>query len=560
MPSKRKKNKHNVQTTTKEQTKKQSTVVFKITIIIIVVVFIIVVCVLRVIFGRKEEEQVCPAQQPSTDECRLYMTESTIPNSGWGIFTTVDLSRSSPVGYPDMVLHLSDPILSSRERVWLNYMWNGQDVGGSYEGIHVYSVPPGIGMLANGGHNVRHLGPTNSDTNMDGDPRVPTRGSMSTFHGFSFVTSQPIPAGGELLVQYGSNWFQNRPQITGQQQHQQNSNRPVSWLRLNGWCLDHIQAKPSNIGHGAFATRFLAKDTMIAPAPLLPLSQSSLQLIRQSNNHDIHYGKQLLLNYCFGHSKSSLLLFPYSPIVNYINHSSDKEKINAKLRWSSHQKYTWPSLEELYQKEDYGVLVLEFIATRDIVPGEEIFINYGPIWEQAWNQHVSTWVPPQTNNIPSTTMNQTELIIKTIHEQKRSNPYPDNLFTSCYYSYNNNQNHHSNSNNPNSGGYKRWKLTKEILQYRNLRPCIILERHNDNGYYYTVEIKNRYNLLPNERIPKENQPYIVTHVPRYAITFSDKLYTTDTYLPNVFRHYIPLPDDLFPTQWMDLENDNNIDK
>lgn len=30
-------------------------------------------------------------------------------------------------------------------------------------------------------------------------------------------------------------------------------------------------------------------------------------------------GKQLLLNY-FSHPKSSLLLFPYAPVVNFINH------------------------------------------------------------------------------------------------------------------------------------------------------------------------------------------------------------------------------------------------
>ena len=558
MPPKRKKIKHNnVQTTTtskKQKTEKQqSTIILKI---IGITIIIIVVCVLPMIVARmKEDQPVCPAQKPTTDdECRLYMAESTIPNSGWGVFTTVDLSRSSPIGYPDMVLHLSDPILSSQERIWLNYLWNGQDVGGSYEGLHVYSAPLGVGMLANGGDNARFLGTTNMNTITDVDPTVPTRGSMSTFHGFSIVTSQSIPAGGEILVDYGSNWFQKRPQII----KQVTSNRPVSWLRRNGWCLDNIQAKPSTLGHGAFATRFLPKDTIIAPAPLIPLSQTSLRFIRQSSNHGVQYGKQLLLNYCFGHSKSSLLLFPYSPIVNYINHSSDEQKINAKLRWSSQQQQQniWPSLEELYQKEDHGILVMEFIATRDILPGEEIFINYGPIWEQAWTQHVSAWKPPQTNNIPSTTMNQTELIIKTIQEQKRSHPYPDNLFTSCYYSYNNNNHHHFNGNKPDSNRYTKWKMTNEILQHRNLRPCVILERHNDDGYYYTVEIKNRYNLLSNERIPKEIQPYIVTHVPRYAITFSDKIYTTDPYLPNVFRHYIPLPDHLFPAQWMDLNIDN----
>jgi hypothetical protein len=42
--------------------------------------------------------------------------------------------------------------------------------------------------------------------------------------------------------------------------------------------------------------------------------------------------QQLFLNYCYGHKNSSLLFWPYSPIVNLVNH--DETQPNVVLRWS----------------------------------------------------------------------------------------------------------------------------------------------------------------------------------------------------------------------------------
>ena len=50
-------------------------------------------------------------------------------------------------------------------------------------------------------------------------------------------------------------------------------------------------------------------------------------------------GHQLLLNYCYGHPDSSLLLLPDSPMVNLIRHyknPTDKnEQPNVAIRWSA---------------------------------------------------------------------------------------------------------------------------------------------------------------------------------------------------------------------------------
>ncbi len=88
-------------------------------------------------------------------------------------------------------------------------------------------------------------------------------------------------------------------------------------------------------------------------------------------------------------------------------------------------------------------------------------------------------------------------------------------------------------------------------QSRNLRPCVVMDHHvgNDGELLYTVRIFNRPGLSPSTRVPT-GKPHIVTGVPRFAIVFSDKLYTSDQHLENAFRQEIGLS--IFPDQWKDL--------
>jgi hypothetical protein len=38
-------------------------------------------------------------------------------------------------------------------------------------------------------------------------------------------------------------------------------------------------------------------------------------------------------------------------------------------------------------------LLMEIVATRDISISEEILLDYGRGWEEAWNRHVQEWQP-----------------------------------------------------------------------------------------------------------------------------------------------------------------------
>ena len=39
-------------------------------------------------------------------------------------------------------------------------------------------------------------------------------------------------------------------------------------------------------------------------------------------------------------------------------------------------------------------LSFEYVALKDILEGEEIFMDYGDEWQQAWDDHVATYKPP----------------------------------------------------------------------------------------------------------------------------------------------------------------------
>jgi hypothetical protein len=105
--------------------------------------------------------------------------------------------------------------------------------------------------------------------------------------------------------------------------HQPNATRSIEWLAENGKCVDHISPGQSTIegaGHGAFTKRDLPKGTIITGSPLhhLPMKESFMPMHRTfyydenagaESKADI-IGYQLLMNYCFGHSETSLLLCP----------------------------------------------------------------------------------------------------------------------------------------------------------------------------------------------------------------------------------------------------------
>lgn len=175
--------------------------------------------------------------------------------------------------------------------------------------------------------------------------------------------------------------------------------RDINWIENNGLCLEKIRPGISTIagaGRGAFSQVYIEKGEIITPSPLLNIPNKDSLLVYNTtlndkgervkvNNDPIGY--QLLLNYCFGHEKSKLILCPETNAI-LINHCSTRQENqnicngnspNAKVQWASEWNPTskdWleKSLEDIAGLTKTGSrgLSLEVVATRDIVPGEEV--------------------------------------------------------------------------------------------------------------------------------------------------------------------------------------------
>jgi len=343
-----------------------------------------------------------------------------------------------------------------------------------------------------------------------------------------------------------------------------NSNRPLEYLQTHGICLDNLRVGKSSIsqaGNGAFATNYIKSDSTIVPAPLVPIHRHLLNMsfLDLDLNESIETN-QLLLNYCFGHPSSSLLFFPYSSTVQFINH--DGEKPNAYIRWSTSEMNRHEMLEKDVN-DVYTGLLLEVVALRDIEIGDEVKIDYGIEWESAWNDHVESFKVPEgeleinPHSIAETLMNEENenKPFRTIEEQKE-NPYPACIRTAC----------HSVEYNGS------WMYAKH--EFRSLRFCDVLERvRKGSSYWYKVRAFTTEEELEEEDADEdvqlkkdeheedgtvhEKKDYIVENVAQMAILLTEDQYCSDLHVKNAFRHEIGVPDDLYPDIWLDL---NTMDK
>jgi len=343
-----------------------------------------------------------------------------------------------------------------------------------------------------------------------------------------------------------------------------NAIRPVEWLQEHGQCIENLNIKPSTIrqaGRGAFASRYLPKGSIISPSPLIQIKNKKAldmyELRQESDGEepkkvgDKVVGRQLLLNYCFGHQNSTLIFFPYATAVQVINHKSD---YNAEIRWSkqAHHHADWLEIDI----EDIPVkqtgLMIDYVAVRDILPGEEVFIDYGRKWEESWNEYVTEWKSPQRASefvFPETMNASGEKVIRTVEEQI-ANPYPSNLQTTCFFYIKNivKTEMEELSANTRTSWTEPWNDDFSVTEFDEfLWQCHILERYQvASESLYTVQIfggTSRFSI-------SEALNHVVTNVPRRAIKFSAGRYSGDDLLRDTFRHEIEFPEAMFPSKWM----------
>lgn len=609
--------------------------------------------------SRAEEEK---------DQCGLYLAVSstaTADRTVWGIYAGKDIGKGETIASPDLAVNTlnlrANNLLDSSEEEDLQALllkplefleesfWVGDATGGKFELqegriIGAISGPGFLGAYESSMTNAEWFHKqVYQRTRMGEETGVahPSRGAISPFYDTTCMSTEEIPAGAEIFINYGSSWEEedakddlkktdyaridetvdqmieffakHKDELDEQskkeiykfitkdvmnaavgpekarkvakilpstpeelfkikaaggslQFSQPNAHRSLDWLREYGLCMDNIRVGPStipNAGRGAFATRRIKAGGLVAPTPLLHIPTSEVLDMHElyftehgdwARSSDEVTGQQLLVNYCYGHPSSSMLFYPTGSAVGFINHA---DKPNAKLVWSSHpgNMKQWFELEpeDLAEKENtYFGLMMEVVATRDIEEGEEIFLDYGPEWKAAWEEHVSEWekliasgeIGPEWpkravdfNEIHRTVPYHTE-------EEGKEAPYPKNVALVAFLML---------AETDASGTLedpKRWQQPEKgsIYNAENLFDATIVDRiqiEDDSlimPYNYTVRWLNN-----------KGEPTYVKGVPHEAFAYVDEPETGDQFFEHGFRHYIGIPDDIFPQgPWRDL--------
>ena len=371
----------------------------------------------------------------------------------------------------------------------------------------------------------------------------------------------------------------------------------IEYMQEYGTCIDQIRpgrSTLSNAGHGGFATRALPEGAIITASPLLIIPDERVLYMYNFTKYNHtwyrnykkrkHY--QLIYNYCFGHPYSTILLCPHGGGINYINHN--QSLVNVKIEWTTTQlsyvhnttlvlNGTMEDVTNTALLQQGSQLVFQYVATRDIAPDEELFLDYGNEWEVAWQYHVQQYpyhtsssshhhspTPPSPKYMSAHEYNyyHSDDLLRTIEEQLVE-PYPNNLQMRChrslYFGYGT------------ALGVYEWTGRDYGL------PCRILDRWIDRTIVtsslhmdlYTVQIEYvpahtvteqhyefQWSGTANDTTSRRTSTAIWvtrTDVPRSAIRFFDRPYTTDLHQPYTFRHYIQMKDELFPPQWKNLQ-------
>ncbi|OEU17961.1 hypothetical protein FRACYDRAFT_184910 [Fragilariopsis cylindrus CCMP1102] len=363
---------------------------------------------------------------------------------------------------------------------------------------------------------------------------------------------------------------------------QQNATRSIDYLQKYGKCIDHIIHKQSTIngaGHGGFAKRDLPKGTVITGTPLIHFPNINKKnnwfhmydyqycdngqiMVRNRTNGP--YGQQLLLNYCFSHSETTVVVCPYGSGINYINHATSTATANGggaqhatnvanvKIQWSkngtTNHNDDW-LLKTPKEMIDYNYtthLAFDYIAIRDIQEGEELFLDYGTDWENKWNRFQTDWLTYDHDTpylkdyisaIEYNTLYGNDILPTKFEEQEQDDEeqqqsaevyYPNNLFLRCHSILDIFENDQDVIDYDRDDYfieyYNNWGGEHVGGGDNNGYECEILERHNyefadtpgETESYYTVQfIKNN-----NHQVTKR-----IFGVNRKLIKFADKPYS-----------------------------------
>lgn len=497
-------------------------------------------------------------------DCTIFMVTSAASSTGYRVFTSAPIAEGATILYPDLAIPLVDrPLHWERSKKmqggdWSSssYLYDAPSTFTHTEGQTIETIVGNVGTLA-ASHptaaNLQLVAPVSTSLLHD----EPGAGASTLYVQASFIARRAIAAGEELVVapRHGNEttnglWL---PQV-----------RKETWLRRNAYCLEGWRTALSDVdgaGYGAFATRQYEEGQAIALVPVLPMHKQDLQTFSDTGGPFFAKGRQLMTNYVIGHAESSIVLLPLAPGVAAVNH--DSAHANAYWSWSSRNADdVWTqSPRELLTPLSKDILV-ELHADRQIEPGEEILIDYGQAWQQAWEDYVEMWEVPEDLSPTAAWLNE-RLEAPRTPEELETDPYPKNVRVYCFV---------AGVQDP--AGNIRWKEHAGLFDTIQLFFECTIESRVAETVEESVTSEGKKALKLNQRpltraglaslmeqgredevrynimLRKGDQTTLmIKSVPRRAIRFVDQAYTSDLHHPDSFRHEMRGLD--FPVAWLD---------
>jgi hypothetical protein len=162
-------------------------------------------------------DKTCKAQQePNT--CKFYLAPSSIPNAGFGVYTTQPIAKNDPLTQtadaPSVMVFDAETHYAQGERNWNmeNYFWSGEG-SGQFECAVLEEYVVTFGTSCNFHTYLKNIFPIEADYSDTITPRSggsPGIGAYSYYGGAQFHASRDIAAGEEIFADYGEDWLDSR--------------------------------------------------------------------------------------------------------------------------------------------------------------------------------------------------------------------------------------------------------------------------------------------------------------------------------------------------------------
>jgi hypothetical protein len=187
---------------------------------------------------------------------------------------------------------------------------------------------------------------------------------------------------------------------------------------------------------------------------------------------------------------------------------------------------------------------------------------YSEHWEESWNKHVAEWNSRIEKDSSKKTWPIRAIDLNQEHKShayrtKDEEPYPDNVMIKCFLMVKKPEN---GIDTEESTGHKIrvWSESesgKTNLVSDNLFDCTIVKRYDIDPALPTN------NTMYDIAWSSGTSTTIVKNVPHKAIIFLDKPGTGDQHEPLSFRHWVGIPDDVFPKgPWRNMQTSEDDGK